>query len=291
MDDVIVALKNAIDEVASITKDVKVHAEQIEVNDFIGLCQNFVETRTRYMIMKNIEENETPNKFSQGNMNELQMRNENMIQEIRNVQREIQNIKNEDVESLIANCQRTLNILQTKTKQTKETDVDELVNLAQSELNQLDEISKAGKWYQAAYKKLSEFTGIEVINENTLKLFGQYEIAIFKNTIQIVPNDVYIDDIDPSQELIGVCVSEIIERISALSDFKEISRKLEWNLNIYDDAPIVELTNPLSPNKKALFALIGYEIHPLIEWGNIDVEEFNNKKQPLLAKIQSYKEF
>lgn len=289
MDEVIKSLQDAVDSVSQITKEIKAQMSQSEVNGFIDLCQKFIETRTKYMIMQNLKENDIPENFSQSELKELQSRNEKIIQEIKNVQRSIQNIQSEDVDGLIEDSKRTLQTLQTKTKQTQVSDVDDLVSLAQSELNKLDEISKAGKWYQSAYKKLSEFTRIEVINENTLKLFGQYEVTIFKNTIQIVPNDIYIEDIDPSQELTSICISEIIERISALNDFRVISRKLEWNLKIYDDAPIVELTNPLSPNNKALFALIGYETHPLIEWGNVDVEEFNNKKQSLLAKIQSSK--
>ncbi|KAH0786713.1 hypothetical protein GPJ56_009345 [Histomonas meleagridis] len=162
------------------------------------------------------------------------------------------------------------------------------MKLAQEELGHLNDLNKANEWYEAAYNKLSKFTGIEIIDENTLRLLGQYDIRIYNNSIQIIPGDIYIEDIDPSQSTIGVCISEIIERIAALNDFKEITQKLGWNMSIMNDAPIVELSPPLNPNNKALFALIGYETHPLIEWGNVNVEEFNNRNQSLLNKIQAY---
>jgi hypothetical protein len=287
MDRVVRSLEAAIDSAVSLADDLKPQIQQKDLDEFTAICQKFIELRTKYMLMKTLEDNDFPSDFSSDKLNALRSQNDQMKGQIQSLQRSFDEIPREQLHALIDESRQTLSNVQAKLRQSKSSNLDELLRLAQEELNHLESSSADYGWYQDAYHKLSEFTGIEVGSDNTIRLLGTHFVSFSDSSVRIDPDDVFVGDLNPSTSSPGVCISEVIERLTSLNDLRSVAQSLGWRLEIQRNAPMVSLF-PSNGSPPALFALIGYQEHPLVEWGMVDVDEFNGVTEPTVEKLSRF---
>lgn len=284
MDEAIKSLDRAIQTASSLINEIKPQISADEIEEFSQLCQKYIEIQTRYQLIQKIESySSLPDDISESDIEKAQSDNEKIRQQIFALQQSNQDAINpEELRELIDESQKTLRELQEKIGQGGDQRIDQLTKIAQEELSSLEEQAKENEWYRAAYEKLSNFTGIKINDDNTIQILGTHTVE-FTSGGQIIlsPASVYVGDLDPSNEPHNIIISEIIERLASYRDMKDLSKQLNWEIDSCQEAPIVFLHPPQGSTKTqrpATFALIGMNIHPLIEWGNVNVDEFNSKE-------------
>jgi hypothetical protein len=284
MDRAVRTLESAIDSAVSLSETLKPPMPQKDLDEFTTICQRFIDLRTKYMLMKTLEEGGFPSDFSPEKLNALRSQNSDLTAQIHALQQSIQDVPTDELHSLIDRSRQTLSEVQAKLDEAQGANVEELLRLAQEELAELEAVSANYGWYEEAYKKLSGYTGIEIGSDHTIRVLETHWVRITGDSLEIDPPEVFVGDLDLSTSSPGVCVSEIIERLSALKDMRAVGRELGWRLEIEDNAPVVSLFPPAG-GPPAMFALIGYQEHPLIEWGEVNVDEFNGIAEPTTAKL------
>jgi hypothetical protein len=170
----------------------------------------------------------------------------------------------------------------------------DLLKSAQDELSTLERLNESHAWFQAAYSKLSQFSGVEVLEDGKFRLLGSHVVSFSPSSLRMEPSDVYVGDLDPSTSSKGVCISEVIERLASFRDLADVASRLGWKYTVEQNAPIMNLIPSSGP--RAVFALLflpGMEdfgdtsAHPLVEWGEVDVDAFNEAKIPLVEKMRT----
>lgn len=282
MDEAIKSLNNAIESASSLINGIKPEINSEEIEEFSQLCQKCVEIQTRYQLIKKIENcSSLPDDISESDIEKAQSENEKIRHQIQDLQQSNEDIIDpEQLKGLIEESRQTLQELQEKIGKGGDPKIDQLTKSAQEELSHLEQASKENEWYKAAYAKLSSFTGITINDDNSIQIFGTHRVAFTSDDHVILdPPSVSVSDLDPSQEPHNIIISEIIERLASLRDMKDLAKKLNWEIDSSSDAPIVFLHPPPGVTKTQLpatFALIGYNVHPLIKWGDVNVDEFNS---------------
>lgn len=295
MDEVISSLDRAIKSASSLINEIKPQISQEEIEEFSQLCKKYIEVQTRYQLVKKIEElSSPPDDISESDIERIQSENEAIRQQIFDLQKSDEDIIDpEELRGLIEESQQTLHDLQEKIGKGGDPRIDQLTKNAQEELSHLEEVAKSNEWYKAAYSKLSSFTGIEINDDNSIQIFGTHRVE-FTSSDQVIltPDSVSVSDLDPSKEPHNIIISEIIERIAAFRDMKDLAQKLNWEIDSSQDAPIVFLHPPQGATQTkppAIFALIGMNIHPLVKWGNVNVDEFNSMNgKSMLDKMKLF---
>jgi hypothetical protein len=285
MESVIAALQRAIDAASSLAAELQTQPSQHEIDDFFSLCQRFIDLRTKCILAKRIEDNDFPPDFSSDHLASAHARYEELKEEARAVEQSLQSIEPERLQRLIAEAKRLLADVTERLGRSQGADVDELIRLADEELAQLETVATTHGWYESAYRRLSEFSGIRIDEDGTIRLLETHKISFAQSSVSIDPPSVFVGDLDPSESSNAVCISEVIERIAAFNNLTGVARQIGWEVEVGRDAPIVMLF-PSASAVPAMFALIGYQEHPLVEWGSVDPEEFNVLEQPLAGNLK-----
>ena len=168
-------------------------------------------------------------------------------------------------------------------------DYNNLIKQAQQSVQALKQYTKAQDWYKAALESLSNFTQIKIQNDGSIQIFGYYQVIFDQDHLHINPPDVYIDDIIRREdEPLGTCIIEVIERILELQDFQKIAQQLGCQIITNESAPLIQIQGLPCPDPP-IFSLIGYQIHPLVQWGTINVEQFNSQSSSvsMLQRIRN----
>lgn len=278
-------LQRAINEVASLMDTISQSVDRNAITEFSRVCQKFVELRTKLSLIEAIDQNNIPESINSDRLGEVEAKNDEMRQKIIDLQNSLKEIHPERVTELLDHSRQTLESVTRKLEESRGSNIDELLKMVMEELAEADRISKSQEWYDRAYAKLSEFTGIEVAEDGTVRVLGTHIVQFTANSVHIDPPDVFVGDLDPFESSNGVCVSEIIERLAALKDMRNIADTLGYRLETCNDAPLVALFPP-SADTPAIFALIGHKQHPLVEWGNVNVDAFNSNEQPMMDKVR-----
>ena len=281
---------NELNDLLKINKDLKsnlvkeIPREQID--EYCDLCTEFVELRTKYIILEKISDGSALEEFYQTELNELNDKRQKMeieIKQLFNTRLETEETP-ENFELLIDNGEKLLKELEKKKKNLNSDDFDQYVLLAKDEIKSLLEINNKMIWYQKAYKKLSDFSGVEVFDENHFLLLKKYHLYLRNNQILLDPNEICILDIDINTPL-SIIISILIERLTALNDFKNICEKLKLEYEVSKEFPLIFITTKKFSN--ITFALFGFEDHPLVDCNEIDIDQFNNNSSiPLIEKIK-----
>ena len=288
---VIASLEKAINSSSELIDKIQSKVSDKDLDDFISIAQKFVEIQTKYLLIKELENYNPTSKIDHKDLQDAISENEEIKKKIFELQNLNDKINPDELKSLIDKSKKALFELQQKLINGSDPKIDQMIKDAQTELEHLEESNKSNDWYKAAYQKLSKFTGIEINDDETIKLLGSHTISIQNETIIMNPNDVFIGDLHLGTVPLSVRISEIIERISALRDLKNLAQKLGWTIDVSNSAPIASLHPPRGITKSsspAIFALIGCGSHPLIKWGNININEFNSdQNHSLFEKIKS----
>jgi hypothetical protein len=287
MEPVLAALQRAIDAASSLAAELQSQPSQRDIDDFFSLCQRFIDLRTKCVLAKRIEDDDFPADFSAGSVEASRARYEQLKEEVRAVEQALQSIEPARLQGLIGEARQVFADVTARLAQSRGPDLAELARLAQEELAGLDAVARTHGWYEEAYRRLSEFAGVAIDADGAVRLLGTHRIAFAPAAVAIDPPTVFVADLDPSASSHAVCVSEVIERLAALADMRAVADELGWACEVERGAPIVALRAPGS-DAPAVFALIGYQDHPLVEWGNVDVEAFNAAAQPLVEKIRRF---
>jgi len=287
MEEAIKDLQGALELGEELYKDLRDPIPESELKEFAELCKQFVELRTKYLVLQKIADESPIEEYDERELEELNRRREKMEEEIKELQQMRVNTEEspEKLQELIKKGRSMLNEVNEKSALFSGKNINDIGRLAQEEMENINKTMNAYDWYDSAYKKLSEFSGIHIIDNNTIQVLGTHNVFYTSNSIRVEPSDIYIGDLDVSEEDLRLCVSTIIERLNALKNLKDIALKLNMNLEQEFDAPVVKLV-PKNGKATAVFALMGYDNHPLIEWGSIDINEFNDSKMPLIEKIR-----
>lgn len=289
MNDVISSLDRAIKSATALVNEIQPQINNEEIEDFSRLCQKYIEIQTQYQVIKKIENfNALPDDISENDIQKEQAENEQIRQQIFALQKSNEDMVDpEELRSLIKESQQTLQELREKISKGGNSKIDQDIKMAEEEIAHLDEVAEASEWYKAAYSKLSKFTGIEINDDGSIQIFGTHKVDFTNDQVILDPPSVAVNDLDPLQEPHNVIISEIIERIASLRDMRDIAQKLNWKIDVGNDAPIVFLHSPQTQSP-AIFALIGTPIHPLVKWGNVNVDEFNTLNKPMIEKMKLY---
>jgi hypothetical protein len=287
MEQVLVTLQRAIDAASSLAAELQSQPSQRDIDDFFSLCQRFIDLRTKCLLAKRIEDDDFPADFSAGSVEASRARYEQLKEEVRAVEQSLQSIEPDRLQSLIGEAKQIFADVTARLDRSHGSDLAELMRLAQEELANLESVTKTHGWYEDAYRRLSEFAGIEIDADGAVRLLGTHRITFAATSVAIDPASVFVGDLDPSASSNAICVSEVIERLAALRDMRAVAEELGWECEVERGAPMVALHAPDS-DFPAVFALIGYQDHPLVEWGNVDVETFNATAQPLAEKVRRF---
>ncbi|OHT15896.1 hypothetical protein TRFO_42233 [Tritrichomonas foetus] len=291
MEAVVHSLEKAIKSATDLCEQIQPQIEDREIEEFSRLCQKFVEIQTKYQIIKALESNELPENISPDDIQKLQTENEEIKQKISQIQRMNENINPNALRELITKSKETLQEITNKLNEGGDPNIDKLARDAKEELAHLEGVAKSNEWYKAAYEKLSKFALIEILDTNSIRLLGTHQVAFQNGAIILTPNNIFIDDIDPKEEPRNICISEIIERLAAFQNLKDAAQKLNWEIETLPNAPVALLHPPSTGDVEspAMFALIGFSMHPLIRWGNVNVDEFNaDTKKSIADKIRAF---
>jgi hypothetical protein len=284
MEEVLSNLQRAIDAASSLASELQSRPSQHDIDDFFSLCQRFIDVHTKCLLAKRIEENDFLSDSSNGHLESSSARYEELKEEVHTVEQSLQSIAPDRLQQLINEGKQ---LLADVTARRDRSNLGELMRLAQEELSHLEAVAKTHGWYEDAYQRLSDFTGVAVDADGAIRLLGTHVIRFDTHEVIIDPPSVFVGDLDPFLSSNAICISEVIERIAALRDMERVVRELAWEMEVDRNAPIVSLFPP-NTGIPAVFALIGYLEHPLVEWGNVDVDEFNGLEQPLVEKLRRF---
>lgn len=285
MEEEIQGLKQAIEACQKITNGIQNSISQDDFNQFNQLIQLYSELRSKLLLIKKVEDKSILEEINSDDANDIQQQIAQIKDQISQIQVISGNLDPDQIHTLVGEGKKVLNEIQTKIDLCSQVNLDDMVRLAQDEVKQIEEENKMNEWFEAAYKKLSDFAQIELIGDNCFRIMKEYTLNIDGQNFVLNPNVVFIQDISSQYTPPGICLSEIIERIAAYRDMQEIAAKIGWKTKVAVDAPLISLIPP-SNKPQAIFALIGYKEHPLVECGNIDVEAFNNSHESFITKIQ-----
>jgi hypothetical protein len=270
---------------ASITDD--------DVRRFIETAQNYVILFIKSHLLEDIKNDQIIDKANKNELEKMAEKRKEMEIELKSLQETRLNKgdNTENLAELIQQSKTLISAIQENMNNSSSENYDSLVEMCKEEFRKLEEMQKEYDWYNSAYKKLSDFTGLQVINEeeHSFKLLDKYELIINEDSVKLTGNNVYVDDLNPSTSSNGVCVAQVFERLYALEDMQKCAKSLGWYLVINKDAPICTLTPQSNFDlPPALVALVGSGSHPLIEWGDVDPEEFNSIEGSMEEKFRKY---
>jgi hypothetical protein len=287
MEQVIANLQRAIDAASSLAAELQSRPSQRDIDDFFSLCQRFIDLRTKCLLAKRIEDSDFPSSLSDGHVDSSNARYEALKEEVRSVEQSLQSIAPDRLQQLITEARQVLADVTARLDHSQAGNLDDLARMTNEELSHLEDVTRTHAWYEDAYHRLSDFTGVAIEADNSVRLLGTHKIQFSEHGVALDPPTVFVGDLDPSESSTAICISEVIERIAALNDMESAARQLAWEIEVDHGAPIVSLFPP-ETGIPAVFALVGYLEHPLVEWGSIDVDEFNGMAQPLLEKLRRF---
>ena len=279
------ALRDAITRASSLLGQLSETVDRRDLEEFTLVCQRFIELKTKFLLIQAIENKDLPSKVPFDALHTIEAKNEETSRVIADFQKSIGDLDPAKISRLVDESRATLESVQSKLDESRDGDIEELLQLAQDELRHVQEAAQSRDWYERAYRKLSEFSGVEVLDDGSVRVLGSHIVRFRGNSVSIDPQDVFVEDIDPSSSSNGICVSEVIERLNALKHLRSIADSLGWRIEVRRDAPLVALHVPGIPTP-AILALIGYQQYPLVEWGSANVDAFNRSTEPMLSKLK-----
>ena len=285
MDAKCAALRESIGKVSSFLNQLSESIDTKDFTEFTVVCQRFIELKTKFLLIQAIENNDLPTKVPFDALHDIEAKNDEIKKTMGDLERSISDLNPAGIAQLVDESRAALESIQSTLDETKDGNIEELLQLAQEELQRVQAAAQSRDWYDRAYKKLSEFSGVEVLDNGSVRVLGTHIIRFGADSIALEPPDVFVSDIDPGLSSHGVCISEVIERLNALKDIRSIVNNLGWRAEVRRDAPLVALHAP-GVAAPAVLALIGYQQYPLIEWGTADVESFNNSSEPMGTKLK-----
>jgi hypothetical protein len=287
MDSSLATLRRAIDAASSLAAELQVRPSPQDIDDFFSLCERFVDLGTKCALGQRTSADDITPDFSVDQLEPAHVSHEDLKVEVRAIELLLQSIEPERLQGLISDARRLLDDVSARLERSKGSDLDELMRLAGEELAQLEAVAQTHGWYEDAYRRLSEFTGVAIGEDGSIRLLGTHTMKFAPNAVSIDPPSVFVGDLDPGESSDAICISEVMERIAALNNLAGAAKALGWEIEGNRDAPIARLFPPGS-GVPAVFALIGYQEHPLVEWGGVDPEEFNGTEQPLIEKLRRF---
>ena len=203
--------------------------------------------------------------------------------------RKSNNVTIKALESLLYQCNKEIEIYKSTSPSQNSEDYNETLEFAKEELKKLEILQSAHKWYDEAYGKLSAFSGIEAIDheKNIFRFLGKYQAEISNDSAKFLNCDLFIGDLKLSVCNVGEIISQILERLSAMEDMQKCANQLGWGFALSKSEPFCILAQDDS-SPPAIVALIGDKVHPLVEWGDVPVFDFNKDKGTMEMKFRKY---
>lgn len=286
MDKEVNQLEKLLRDKEKIRRELESEIESQHYNDIIPLFSEYVYFRARQMLLDIIEK-DTMGEFGENDLKFLENENKRKVEEIQELQkiRLSSEYTPEKLNEMIKVGSNILTKIQSNAPQGSALSYQKLVENLETEKEALKKSTESHNWYSEAIPLLSNFTKIDV-NEGYVVLNDQYKLSIIDGVFVIDPNNIYIADLDVNS--MQFSIATIMERIFAFNGLREIATNLKWSFQPMTDSPIIMLTPP-GQRENAFFALQGYEPYILVEWGNVDTNEFNNDPRPTLQKLQNYR--
>lgn len=282
MEAIQIQLRKAIEEGKKLITELQDKVDSEKIEQFNSICEHFCDLEARFQLAQALESSQGHLNITQSDVDEVIAKKDSTELVIKNFEQSVLG----DLDSLqkqIDDGEELLNRMVVE-KPDLGKDYNGLIKLAKDTLVSLKESTKSQNWFKAAYQCLSRFSEISIQNEGSILLFGQYTLTLVGDKFDLSPPDVYIGDISSAEEQLGFCISEIMERILALRDFQSLSQQLNAKLIVNPDAPLIQLQG-IGGSDGPIFALIGYKIHPLVEWGDVDITKFNSQS-PSISMLQ-----
>ena len=288
---VISNLENLVDSGEKILDQLNASITEEALNQFLGLAQEYVDLYSRTKLLQDIQNDRIIENCKPKELSDLITKRKEMEAELRSIQdtREHNGESAENLYNLIEQSKKVIVVFRQNSPSTNSNDYNSLIELCNEELKKLEEIETAYQWYDAAYQKLSNFTGIQILDQEsqTYLLLDRYQLQIKDHKFVLPKNEVYVNDLDLSTMSVGECMAQIFERLYALEDMQQCADQLGWSMRVLDDAPLCTLYPPNS-STNALVALIGSAVHPLVEWGDVSVFDFNETPGTMEQKFRRF---
>lgn len=281
------SLRNGIDAVSVLLDSLNQELPQRDTDEFSALCSQYVELRMRHAINLRTLHNLLLDPSSREELEQLRenlhfLRNE--INSLRN-RRLSMNVEPKEMQDLIRSAQENLEMID-RIAQTNTQEMNKSIKENEEKVQQIQKENEIAAFYENAFQKLTEFTGVIIEDTNQLRLCDAYTLTFTQESLTLTPSDFFVEDLIPNEIGLSACVSETIERIGALRHLTSTAKDLSGSLNTSDKAPVATLTT--KAGVRMTFALMGYPSHPLIECNGIDVKAFNADGSELLSKIKRY---
>ena len=291
MNGVISNLQNLVESGEQILGELNASISNEALRQFLVLAEQYVDLYAKSKLLQDIQDDRIIENCKPKELSDLIAKRKEMESELKSIQetREHNGETAENLSNLIEQSKMVIEVFQQNSPSVNSNDYNSLIDLCNEELKKLEEIEKAYKWYDAAYQKLSNFTGIQVVDldNHIYMLLDRYKLQIADNKFTLLENDVYTGDLDLSTMSVGECLAQIFERLYALEDMQQCAQQLGWSLSVLEDAPLCTLMPPNS-TVPAIVALIGSAVHPLVEWGNVPIFDFNETPGTMEQKFRKF---
>lgn len=172
----------------------------------------------------------------------------------------------------------------TKNANIADLGYDQLYDLAKEELDNREVHTETDSWYRRAQNITEAIVQVTFDGEKAT-LLGCYSLTRDGTNVRLDPPEVFVGDLDLSEQTFGQCASDAIERILALKDIIDAANTIKAKVRVSDTSPTCEVFFEEGGNC-AIFALIGYRDHPLIAWGEKNPDRFNNDTSTFETKFK-----
>lgn len=290
MEEQITNLKAQSERGVNLISNLNASISESEIEELESICTDFIESFTKNSLYKALREDRIVEEWDKNELLELNEKIKAMNSEISAIResKKSNNVTIETLESLVDRCNQEIEVFKNKSPSNSE-DYNTLIELAKDELKLLEVADDEYKWYDTAYAKLSKFAEIETIDheKHIFRVLGKYQVEIVGGGAKLINCDLFIGDLKLSDYSIGEIMAQIHERLCAMDDMQKCANQLGWRFSLSKTEPFCILTqNDGSP--PAIVALIGDNVHPLIEWGDVSVFDFNNEKGTMETKFRKF---
>ncbi|EAY05187.1 hypothetical protein TVAG_058440 [Trichomonas vaginalis G3] len=278
MDSVVDKLQNGIQEGNELLRDIKNNVGNDDIRQFEQAANEYVDLYTKAKLYETLQQDKTIQPFKKSELDQARDQRQKIEQELQKIQND--RVRNEmtadEFQTLISQSNSILKQLKDKIPSSNTTDYNRLVEICDKEITDLKKSSAEYEWYENAYNKLSEFTNIEVISENKYRLKKKYILNIYQTKVELEKKDVFVSDISPDEDSIGVCIAQVMERLNAYEKITAAANRLGWSCEPARDSPFAILIN--ESGCPARVSLFGNNYDVLLQMDDSSDDRFDRMK-------------
>lgn len=273
-------LQDGINQGTELLNDISKNVGNDYMSQFEQVVTEYIDLYTKSQLYETLQQDSIIEAFKKPELDQAMKTKENIEREIQKYRSERENcgIKSQDeLQKLLKDSKSVLKQLSEKIPQSNTTDYNKVIEMMDKEITNLKKTSEAYEWYESAYAKLSEFTQIEIIADRKYKLKKRYILDVYPTSVELENKEVFVADISPSEDTIGCCLAQVMERLNAFEAVVAAASKLGWNWQTIRDSPFALL---IAQNGASVqVPLFGNNLNTLIPVDNISSTDFQNMQK------------